>query len=103
MSALITARNAPPATRCRTRAAPETATEFDTSARDPNCRGGPPDGQAQEEVDQVDGHDRGADGTTHCDADPGRAARGVVAVVAVDQDDDQREDQHLDEAVDHVD
>src|SRR5579875_1862706 len=61
-----------------------------------------PDRERQEEVDDVDGHDGEADRPADRDADAGRAAGGVVAVVAVRQDDDHREDEHLEERPDDV-
>ena len=56
----------------------------------------------QEQVDHVDGHDRGADRVTHGDAHAGGTAAGGVAVVAVDQDDHDREHEHLAEGPEHV-
>ena len=54
------------------------------SPRDPHGRGRAPDGQRQEEVHDVDRDDRGAHRPADRDADAGRAAGGVEAVVAVD-------------------
>ena len=48
------------------------------------------------------GDDRGAHRPADRDADAGRTAAGGVAVVAVDQDDHDREDQHLEERPEHV-
>src|SRR5215212_6772002 len=62
-----------------------------------------PEEQREPEVDDDDGDDRGPDRPAHGHAHPGRPARGVVAVVAVDQRHDDREDDHLDDAVEDVD
>src|SRR3954452_24509923 len=65
--------------------------------RDPDGRGRTADGHRQEQVQDADGHDRGADGLPHRHAHAGRAAGGVVAVVAVHQHDDHREEDDLDQ------
>src|SRR4051794_9751052 len=67
------------------------------SPRDPDGRRGSPDGQRQERVDDFHGDDREADGAADGQADARRTAAGDVAVVAVRQDDDDREDEHLEE------
>src|SRR5689334_4755578 len=67
------------------------------SPRDPHGRGRAPDGQGQEQVDDVDRDDREPHRPAHREADPGRPAAGPVAVVTVGQDDHDREDQHLEE------
>src|SRR5215207_6054222 len=72
------------------------------SPRDPDGRGRAPDGQGQEEVDDVDRDDREPDRPAHRHADPGRTATGAVAVEAVGQDDHDREDGDLDERVPDV-
>src|SRR5690606_16678993 len=74
-----------------------------TSSCDPDSGGRAPDREAQEEVRDEHGDDGGADRLADRDADAGRAARGGVAVVAVDQDDRDREDDQLQEAVEDVD
>src|SRR6185437_16254033 len=71
-------------------------------ARQPNAGVGAPDRQREEEVEERDGHDRGAHGAADRDAHARRAALGRVAEVAVRQDDDDREHQHLEEGPDHV-
>src|ERR1700712_4624642 len=65
-------------------------------------RRGAPDGDREEQVDHVDGHDGGPHRTSHGHAHAGRTAAGGVAVVAVDQDDDDREHEHLAEGPQHV-
>src|SRR4051794_14558466 len=72
------------------------------SARQPDGGRGAPDGHAQEQVDHVDRHDRGPHGAAHGYAHACRAAAGGVAVVAVDEDDHDGEDQHLAEGPEHV-
>src|SRR4051794_35865621 len=97
-SRAMTSRNTTPYTRSTTlwpmplRERAFISTEL---ARQPDRGGGAPDGEAEEEVDQVDGHDRGADGLADGHAHTGRTATGCVAVVAVDQDDDHCEHHHL--------
>src|SRR4051812_27387611 len=73
------------------------------SSGDPDSRRGAPDGEAEEEVGDHDGDDRAADGAPDGDSDTGRPAGGGVAVVAVDQDDRDREDDELRERPEHVD
>src|SRR5689334_13859498 len=72
------------------------------SSRNPYGRGGSPDGQGEEEVDDVDGDDGGPDRSTDSHPDAGRPALGGVAVIAVDQHDDQAEHQRLRERPQHV-
>src|SRR3954464_972423 len=69
---------------------------------DPDGRRRAPDGQGQEQVDDVDRDDREADRPAHREADARGAAAGDVAVVAVGQDDHDREDEHLEERPEHV-
>src|SRR4051812_14965037 len=76
--------------------------ESRTLTSQPHRRGRPPDGHGEEEVDDVDGDDRGAHCSTDGHADTCRPSRGVVAVVAVDQDHDHGEDQYLAERPQHV-
>ena len=80
-----------------------TSTRVAPLARDPDGGGRAPDREAQEEVRDHDGDDAGADRPAHGHADAGRTARGRVAVVAVDQDDRDREHQQLAEGPQHVD
>src|ERR1700749_931962 len=63
--------------------------------RDPHGCGRSPDRETEEEVDDVDGDERGTDGPAPRRAHPGRSAGRVIAVVAVDQHDDDREDDHF--------
>src|SRR3954465_238720 len=72
------------------------------SPRDPDGRRRAPDGQGQEQVDDVDRHDREADRPADGEADARGAATGDVAGVAVGQDDHDREDEHLEERPEHV-
>src|SRR5436309_2959096 len=65
--------------------------------RDPDGRVGAPQREAEEQVDDVDGDDRRTNGATDRDADTRRSTARVVAVVAVDQHDDDREDDDLEE------
>src|SRR5689334_8250376 len=89
--------------RCSALVSCEMFTNISASPRDPHGRGGTPDGEAEEEVGDDDGDDRAADGTPDGDADTRGAARGGVAVVAVDQDDRDREHDQLAEGPEHVD
>src|SRR3954471_5411849 len=98
-SSARTTRNASPCTRRRTTAPRELIAR---SPRDPHGRGGTPDGQGQEQVDDVDRDDREPHRPAHRQADAGGAAAGPVAVVAVGQDDHDREDEHLEEGPEHV-
>src|SRR4051812_24952369 len=81
---------------------PRTSFSARRSPRDPDGRRRAPDGQGQEQVDDVDRDDREADRPAHGEADARRAAAGDVAVVAVGQDDHDREDEHLEERPQHV-
>src|SRR3954467_8768978 len=67
------------------------------SPRDPDGRGRAPDGQRQEQVDDVDRHDREPDRPADGEADARGSAGGAVTVVAVGQDDHDREDGDLQE------
>src|ERR1035437_2088961 len=69
----------------------------------PDRGGGAPDRQAEEEVDDVDGHDGGADRLAHCLAHACGTAGCCVTVVTVDRDDHDREDHHLGERPEDVD
>src|SRR5215210_6792888 len=98
-------RNATPATRslrCSAGVSWVTLTSMPLP-RDPDRGGGAPDREAQEEVGHDDGDDAGPDRTADGHADPGRAARGGVAVVAVDEDHRDREEHQLEEGPQHVD
>src|SRR3954469_6321860 len=99
-SSARTTRNASPCTRRRTTA--PRAELIARSPRDPHGRRRTPDGQGQEQVDDVDRDDREADRPAHGEADARWAAAGDVAVVAVGQDDHDREDEHLEERPQHV-
>src|SRR4051812_34586356 len=90
-----TTRNASPCTRRRTTAPRDEL--IARSPRDPHGRRGAPDGQRQEQVDDVDRDDREADRPADGEADARGAATGDVAVVAVGQDDHDGEDEHLQE------
>src|SRR4051794_22444544 len=72
------------------------------SPRDPDGRRRAPDGERQEEVDDVHRDDREPDRPAHGQADARRTAAGAVAVVAVGQDDHDREDEDLQERPQHV-
>src|SRR5215218_1743094 len=72
------------------------------SPRDPDSGRRAPDGQRQEQVDDVDRDDRETDRATHRHADTRRTAARAVAVVAVGQDDHDGEDQHLEEGPEDV-
>src|SRR5437763_1668346 len=62
-----------------------------------------PEHEREDQVENDDGDDAEPDGPAHGYAHALRAARGVEAVVAVDQGDGHREDAHLGQAVDDVD
>src|SRR5690606_11614837 len=71
--------------------------------RDPHGGGGAPDREAEEEVSDHGGQDRGPDRSARRGPDACRAARGGIAVVAVDQDDGDGQDDQLQERPEHVD
>src|SRR4051795_10591252 len=73
-----------------------------TSTSQPDAGVRAPDRERQEEVDDVEGHDRRAYRLADGHTDTGRTARRRVTVVAVRQDHDDREDQDLHERPDHV-
>src|SRR5688572_285576 len=101
-SSARTTRNASPCMRRRmTRPLPRVVLTR-VSPRDPDSRRGSPDGQGQEQVDDVDRDDREADRAAHGQADTRGTAAGPVAVVAVGQDDHDREDQDFDERPEDV-
>src|SRR3954471_7023741 len=107
-SMAIARRNTSPNTssrRCSPRVLWMTFTSMSPprSPGDPDRGGGAPDREAQEEVRDHHRHDRGADGPADRDAHTGGAARGGVAVVAVDQDDRDRQEDQLAERPQHVD
>src|SRR5205085_7251491 len=58
--------------------------------RHSDAGGRTPDGDAEHQVQDVDGHDRGPHRPAHGHTDAGGTAGGVIAVVAVDQHDDHR-------------
>src|SRR6476620_7561732 len=95
-----TTRNASPCTRRRTTA--PRAELIVGSPRDPDGRRRAPDGQGQEQVDDVDRDDQEQDRPADGEAAPRRATAGDVAVVAVGQDDHDGEDEHLEERPQHV-
>src|SRR3954469_22690166 len=99
-SSARTTRNASPCTRRRTRA--PRAEVIAPSPRDPDGRRRAPDGQGQEQVDDVDRDDREPHRAADREPHTRRAATGPVAVVAVGQDDHDREDRHLEEGPPHV-
>src|SRR3954453_10809809 len=80
-----TTRNASPCSRRRATA--PRAELIVGSPRDPDGRRRAPDGQGQEQVDDVDRHDREADRATDRQAHARRPGAGAVAGVAVGQDD----------------
>src|SRR3954451_21930316 len=94
-TAVMNATPAPSSLRCSAFVSWVMFTSMARLPRDPHGRGGAPDREAEEEVRDDDGHDRAADRATDAHADPGGAARGGVAVVAVDQDDRDGQDDQL--------
>src|SRR5438445_13009791 len=71
--------------------------------RDPNRVASTPEHEGQDEVEDHDGDDAETDGPAHGDPHTLGAARGVEAVVAVDQGHGHGEDARLGQAVDDVD
>src|SRR3954454_22747707 len=71
-------------------------------SRQPDAGGRAPDRERQEEVDDVEGHDRQPDGPNERDTYAGRPAGGGGAEGGVRQDDNYREDEHLEERPDDV-
>src|SRR3954471_9312556 len=102
-SSASTTRNASPWSRRRMiRPLPRVPPLIAASPRDPHGRRRAPEGQGQEQVDDVDGDDREPPRPADRQTDTRRAAAGAVAVVAVGQDDHDREDEHLHERPQHV-
>src|SRR4051794_7389398 len=106
ISTATTVRKATPAANsraCSARVSWVMLTSIAGLSRDPDGGGRAPDREAEEEVGHHDGDDRAADGPPDRRTDPGRTARGGVAVVAVDQDHCDGQEEQLHEGVEHVD
>src|SRR5688500_14053000 len=80
-----------------------TLTSITRSPRDPHGGGRAPDREAEEEVGHHDCDDAGPDRPARCPTDAGGPAGGGVAVVAVDEDHRDREEEQLEERPQHVD
>src|SRR3954447_2593060 len=102
-TAVMNPTPAPSSLRCSALVSWVMFTNIARSPRDPHGRGGAPDREAEEEVRDDDGHDRAADRTPDGHADAGGTAGGGVAVVAVDQDGRDGQDDQLREGPQHVD
>src|SRR4051812_8419616 len=72
------------------------------SARQPDGGRRTPDGHRQQQIDDVDHDDGRPYSATDGDAHTGGASTRVVAVVAMHQDHQDREHQHLAERPEHV-
>src|SRR5215216_2410226 len=70
--------------------------------RQPDCGRRTPDRHRQQEVDDVDDDDGRPHRTADGDTDAGRTAAGVVAEVAVHEDHQYGEHQHLPEGPQHI-
>src|SRR5215212_5203568 len=105
ISSATVVRNATPATRSLRCSAGVLCVMLTSTPlpHDPDRGRGAPDREAQEEVGDDDGDDAGPDRTADGHADPGRAARGGAAVVAVDEDHRDRKEHQLEEGPQHVD
>src|SRR3954447_19596988 len=106
MSTATAVRKAMPAVNsraCSARVSWVMLTSIAGLSRDPDRGGGAPDREAEEEVGHHDRDDRAADGPPDRRTDAGGTARCGVAVVAVDQDDRDSQEEQLHERVEHVD